>query len=160
MLVNNAGVASDSRISQISMKDSERTFRVNLFSQFLLAQKLVPEMVKRGYGKIVNVSFFNATYAANPGSVIYDASKAAVMNPTRNLAQAFAPEVNVNAVAPGFTKTDMANGMTDELPKAKTMKGRFGKPEEIATLIAFLADDKAEFIDAQTIFIDGGFKTV
>ena len=160
VLVNNAGMAPYNQIKDMTMKSWETTLRVNLIAPFLLAQQLGPKMVERGYGKIVSVSSFDATYGANPQSAEYDASKAALVNLTRNLAQAFKPVVNVNAVAPGFTKTDMAEGMDDSLPKAKLMKGRFGKPEEIAALIAFLASDNAEFIDAQTIYIDGGFNTI
>ncbi len=160
VLVNNAGVAPYNEVKDMSVDSWETTLRVNLIAPFLLSQQLGPKMVERGYGKIISTSSFDATYGANPQSAEYDASKAALINLTRNLAQAFAPVVNVNAVAPGFTKTDMAEGMSEELPKAKTMKARFGKPEEIAALIAFLASDDAEFIDAQTIFIDGGFKTI
>lgn len=120
-------------------------------------------MVRREYGKIVNIASIDAICTYNPESAEYDASKATLINLTRTMSLALAPHVNVNCVAPGWVNTDMNKDLPAELVEAQVArisKGRFAEPHEVAALVAFLAGDEAEFIDNEVIRIDGGYKLV
>jgi len=114
--------------------------------------------VKNKYGRIVNIASIRA-FGSTSGRPAYSASKAAVMNLTSVLAKEFAPDILVNAVAPGFIETPMSKVWDEEIwKKIKTaLLGRVGQPKEIAEAILFLASDKASFITGQTIIVDGGY---
>ena len=116
-------------------------------------------MMEKQYGKIINVSSTNGIDTTYPYSLDYDASKAGLINLTRNLAIEFSPYINVNAIAPGWVETEI----NSELPKKylqeekeKILLKRFAEPEEIADLVLFLASDKARYMDGEVIRIDGG----
>ncbi len=161
VLVNNAGIALYSDVAAKTVSDWEISLKTNLIAPFLLSQILGAEMVKNKYGKIVNIASIDAVYTYNAPSMEYDASKAALINMTKNFALELQPYVNVNCVAPGWVDTDMNKDLPQELVDyqiGKICKKRFAKPEEIAKLIAFLASDDAEFINSEVIKIDGGYK--
>lgn len=161
VLVNNAGIALYTEVPDKTVADWNLTLQTNLIAPFLLSQLLGAEMMKKQYGKIVNISSIDAIYTYNAPSMEYDASKAALINLTQNFALALRPYVNVNCVAPGWVETDMNKDLPPELVEmqtAKICKKRFAKPEEIAKLVAFLASDDAEFINSETIKIDGGYQ--
>lgn len=161
VLVNNAGVALYSEVAEKTVADWNLTLQTNLVAPFLLSQILGAEMVRHQYGKIINISSIDAIYTYNAPSMEYDASKAALINLTQNFALALQPYVNVNCVAPGWVETDMNKDLPQELIEmqtAKICKKRFAKPEEVAKLVAFLASDDAEFINSETIKIDGGYQ--
>ncbi|MCI9433848.1 MAG: SDR family oxidoreductase [Bacilli bacterium] len=161
ILVNNAGIAIDTDFQDRHVKDWQETLNTNLIGVFLTSKYAGKYMLENKYGKIINISSTNGIDTLYPYSIDYDASKAGIINLTKNLAIQFAPYVNVNAVAPGWVDT----GMNDELSKSylkaemeKTLLKRFAEPEEIADVILFLASDKARYIDGEIIRVDGGIK--
>lgn len=160
VLVNNAGIALYSEVADKTVSDWDISLKTNLIAPFLLSQILGAEMVKNKYGKIINVALTDAIYTYNAPSMEYDASKAALINMTKNELQ---PYVNVNCVAPGWVDTDMNKDLPQELidyQLGRICKKRFAKPEEAAKLVTFLTSDDAEFINSEVIKIDGGYKLV
>ena len=158
VLVNNAGIALYSEVAHKTVSDWDISLKTNLIAPFLLSQILGAEMVKNKYGKISNIASIDAIYTYNAPSIEYDASKAALINMTKNELQ---PYVNVNCVAPGWVDTDMNKDLPQELidyQLGRICKKRFAKPEEAAKLVIFLAGDDAEFINSEVIKIDGGYK--
>ncbi|KKU10370.1 MAG: 3-oxoacyl-[acyl-carrier-protein] reductase [Parcubacteria group bacterium GW2011_GWA2_46_7] len=158
VLVNNAGIALDIPLMEKTVEQWERTLRVNLIGAFLCSKYIGIEMKKQKSGVIVNVSSTNA-HDGFATSVDYDASKAGMNIMTENLAIELAPHIRVNAVAPGWVDTDINKALPPEYVKEETEKvllKRFGKPEEIANLIVFLASDEASYINGTVVTIDGG----
>lgn len=158
VVVNNAGIAIDSDFDAKKIKDFQDTLNTNLIGVFLVSKYASKYMMEKQYGKIINVSSTNGI-DTTPYSLDYDASKAGLINLTRNLAIEFSPYINVNAIAPGWVETEM----NSELPKKylqeekeKILLKRFAEPEEIADLVLFLASDKARYMDGEVIRIDGG----
>ncbi len=161
VLVNNAGIAIDREFANKHIKDFQETFDTNLIGVFLTSKYVSQYMLERQSGKIINISSTNGIDSTYPYSVDYDASKAGLINMTKNLAIEFAPYINVNAVAPGWVDT----GMNEDLSKSylddeknKILLKRFAEPEEIADVVLFLASNKARYIDGETIRVDGGLK--
>lgn len=161
ILVNNAGIAIDNDFQNRHVKDWQETLNTNLIGVFLTSKYAGKHMLKNQYGKIINIASTNGIDTIYPYSIDYDASKAGLINMTKNLAIEFAPFINVNAVAPGWVDT----GMNDDLSKSylksemeKTLLKRFAEPEEIANVVLFLASDMARYIDGETIRVDGGLK--
>ncbi len=161
ILVNNAGIAIDNDFQNRHVKDWQETLNTNLIGVFLTSKYAGKYMLENQYGKIINISSTNGIDTIYPYSIDYDASKAGLINMTKNLAIEFAPFINVNAVAPGWVDT----GMNDDLSKSylksemeKTLLKRFAEPEEVANVVLFLASDLARYIDGETIRVDGGLK--
>ncbi len=161
ILVNNAGIAIDNDFKDRHVKDWQETLNTNLIGVFLTSKYAGKYMLQNQYGKIINISSTNGIDTIYPYSIDYDASKAGLINMTKNLAIEFAPVINVNAVAPGWVDT----GMNDDLSKSylksemeRTLLKRFAEPEEIANVVLFLASDMARYIDGETIRVDGGLK--
>jgi 3-oxoacyl-[acyl-carrier protein] reductase len=159
VLVNNAGIAIDAEFNDRKVKDWRDTLNTNLVGVFLTSRYAGNHMYEAKKGKIINITSTNGIDTTYTYSVDYDASKAALINLTKNLAEEFAPYVNVNAIAPGWVDTEM----NSELPKAhlrsekeRILLKRFAEPEEIAEVVLFLASDKARYIDGETIRVDGG----
>lgn len=159
VLVNNAGVIGGINPESIDLEEWERTFRVNATAPAVLCRDAA-ELMDEG-GRIVNVtSVRGLRHTARPGIAAYCASKAALDNLTASLAQHYAPDVRVNAVAPGFTDTDMTAGLDEETRRQvenKTPMDRFGRPGEIAEAVWFLANSRCEFITGETLVVDGGY---
>ena len=159
VLVNNAGICETKEFFEKTAEDFENTFRVNLLSAFLVSKYIAPSMIKNKYGKIVNVSSNNAFQCYDPVTADYDISKAGLNLLTRIMAKEFAPYVNVNAVAPGWVRTDMCKDFPEEFIKEECkgiLKSRFGDTKDIAELIYFLGSDKADYITGEIYRIDGG----
>ena len=159
ILVNNAGIAIDKEFEDRTVEDWKRTLEVNTIGTFLVSKYASENMIKNKSGKIINVSSTNGINTFFPSSIDYDASKAAIINLTHNLAIQFAPYINVNAVAPGWVNTQMNKDLPKELIKEETekiYKKRFAEPEEIAKVIYFLASEDAEYINSTVIKVDGG----
>lgn len=161
IVVNNAGIAIDADFDEREVKDWQDTLNTNLIGVFLVSKYAGNYMKEKHYGKIINMSSTNGIDTIYPYSIDYDASKAGLINLTKNLAIQFAPDINVNAVAPGWVDT----GMNDDLSKSylreereKILLKRFAEPEEIAEVVLFLASDKARYIDGEIIKVDGGIK--
>ena len=159
VLVNNAGIAIDKEFEDRTVEDWKRTLEVNTIGTFLVSKYVSENMMKNKNGKIINVSSTNGINTFFPSSIDYDASKAAIINLTYNLAIQFAPYINVNAVAPGWVNTEMNKELPKDLIQEETekiYKKRFAEPEEIAKVICFLASEDAEYINGTVIKVDGG----
>ena len=160
VLVNNAGIAIDKEIEDRTVEDWQITLNTNLIAPFLVSKYVGNEMLKNKKGKIINISSTNGINAFFPTSIYYDASKAALIKLTHNLAIQFAPDINVNCVAPGWVNTDMNKELPKELIEEETSKiykRRFAEPSEIAKIVTFLASDDADFINDEVIKVDGGY---
>ena len=160
VLVNNSAVCYDSLFNDKSVDSFKRTMDVNVLGTFLVSKYIGDIMYENKYGKIVNVSSTNGINTYFPMCVDYDASKAAIISLTHNLAMQYSPYVNVNAVAPGFiaTETEIKN-MDEDFIKSEEEKiflKRIGKEEEVAKVIRFLVSDDASYINNEVIRIDGG----
>ena len=133
----------------------------NLVGTFLVSKYVSEHMLKEKSGKIINIASTNATYSYYPESLDYDASKAGIISLTHNLALHLSPYITVNAVSPGWTKTDMNKDLSKEQIKKeeeKILLKRFAQPQEIAKVITFLSSDDANYINNQIINVDGGEK--
>lgn len=159
VLVNNAGVTKDGLALRMKTDDWRTVLDTNLTSAFILSKTALRGMLSRKWGRIVNVSSVVALNG-NPGQANYVASKAGLIGLTRALAQEYgAKGVTVNAVAPGFITSDMTEGLPDALKEGylgRIAAGRFGRPEEVAAAITFLASDDAGYVNGQTLTVDGG----
>ncbi len=159
VLVNNAGIAIDKEFEDRTVEDWKRTLEVNTIGTFIVSKYASENMIKNKGGKIINVSSTNGINTFFPSSIDYDASKAAIINLTYNLAIQFAPYINVNSVAPGWVNTEMNKELPKDLIEEETekiYKKRFAEPEEIAKVICFLASEDAEYINGTVIKVDGG----
>ena len=158
VLVNNAGIAIDTDFIDKTVNNFRKILDINLIGPFLVSKYMVRCM--NDGGSIINISSTNGIDTNYPFSMVYDASKAGLINLTRNLAIEFAPHIRVNAVAPGWVNTDMNASLDDDFMKRefdKILLKRFAKPEEIAEVIYFLSSDKASYINGEVIKVDGGY---
>ncbi len=156
-LVNNAGIRRDSLMFMMPEDDWHSVINVTLDGFFYVTRLVLPRMMMRRHGgRIVNMASLSGLKGM-PGQTNYSAAKAALIGATKALAQETASRnVTVNAVAPGFIETDMTKDLPqDELKKLVPM-GRFGRPEEVASLVGFLCSDEASYITGEVIGINGG----
>lgn len=160
ILVNNAGGgAGRESPSRISVEDFARVFELNVFSAWRLSQLCAPHMKAAGYGAIVNISSM-ASINRSPNISAYASSKAAVNHMTANLAMDFGPEVRVNAVGPGATRTHaLSTVLTPEIEArmlAHTPIKRLGEPEDIAGAVLYFAAPISSWVSGQVLFVNGG----
>ncbi len=159
VLVNNAGIRKDAVMVFMQDEEWNDVLRTNLDSFFYVTRRVLKGMITKRCGRIVNVASLSGIKGL-AGQANYSAAKAGLIGATKALAQEIGSrKITVNAVAPGFIATDM----TQDLPEAELKKmipvGRFGKPEEVADLVAFLVSDKAAYITGEVISINGGLYT-
>lgn len=159
VLVNNAGVTRDATLKRMRLEQWETVIRVNLTGTFSLCRAVVPAMMERRYGRIINIASAVASMG-NVGQTNYGASKGGVLALTKSLALECARYgITVNAVAPGFIRTDMTKAMPQEALEAAEEKipyGSFGAPEDIANAVLFLAKKDSRYIVGETIHVNGG----
>jgi 3-oxoacyl-[acyl-carrier protein] reductase len=156
VLVNNAGVARDAAFPALETGDWQRVTRTTLDGFFHVTRPLVMPMVRRRWGRIINIASVSGV-VGNRGQVNYSAAKAGLIGATRSLAQEVAHRgVTVNAIAPGLIETEMIAGAPLDLILKQIPMRRLGQPEEVAHLAAFLATDEAAYITGQVIGINGG----
>lgn len=159
VLVNNAGIRQDNLMIFMTDEQWQQVLDTTLTGFFHLTRRLLKEMLTHRNGRIVNITSLSGLKGL-PGQANYSAAKAALIGATKALAQEVAArKVTVNAVAPGFIATDMTAELPEEELKKMIPAGRFGKPEEVADLVAFLASPQAAYITGQTISINGGLYT-
>ena len=159
ILVNNAGITRDGLVMRMKEEDFDSVMQTNTKGAFLCMKAVSRIMLKQKYGRIVNLSSVVALHG-NAGQVNYAASKAAVIGMTKSLAKELgAKGITVNAVAPGFITTDMTAALGEnaqEAVKSSIPMKRLGKPENIASAVAFLVSGEAEYITGQVLAVDGG----
>ena len=159
-LVNNAGIRRDNLMFMMPTEDWRAVLQTSLDGFYYVTKRCLPKMMQRRHGgRIVNMASLSGIKGM-PGQANYSAAKAALIGATKALAQECAARgVTVNAIAPGFIETDMTKDLpVDELKKLVPMN-RFGRPEEVADLVAFLISDKAAYITGEVISINGGLYT-
>ena len=160
VLINSAGVNISKSFEDLTDEDWKAIYEINVFGLANVTRHVVPIMKRSKYvGKIVNIASIKGLYSS-VGRVAYASSKAAVINLTTGLAKELAPNIIVNAVAPGFTNTEMTENTWSDRIKQQVesiLLRRMAKPVEIARLVMFLSGEENEYITGQTISIDGGF---
>tara|TARA_B100000963_G_scaffold352521_1_gene365820 strand:- start:39 stop:776 length:738 start_codon:yes stop_codon:yes gene_type:complete len=159
ILVNNAGITKDNLFMRMSEDDWNEVININLNSIFKLTKQLIKGMIKRRYGRIINITSVIGV-AGGAGQSNYSASKAGIIAMSKSLAQEVGSRsVTVNSIAPGFIETNMTAELSDDRKEdilRSISVGRLGKPDDIAGAVCFLASDKASYITGQTIHINGG----
>jgi len=163
ILVNNAGITRDGLSMRMKDQDWDDVINVNLTSAFILCRSASKAMMRRRYGRIINISSVVGV-SGNPGQMNYCASKAGMIGMSKALAQEVANRgITVNNIAPGFILSDMTEELNDK-QKESILKniptGTLGKPEDIANSVAFLSSDEASYITGQTLHINGGMLMV
>lgn len=158
-LINNAGIVRDAQLVKLAERDFDLVVDVNLKGTFNMTQAVVPHMVERKSGSIINVSSVVGLYG-NFGQTNYAATKAGVLGMTKVWARELGRKgIRVNAVAPGFIQTEMTEGVPDkvlDMMREKTPLGRLGSAEDIARVFVFLASQEASYIHGAVISVDGG----
>ena len=159
ILVNNAGITRDKPMAMMSEEDWDTVMDINLKGAFLCTKAAAKQMIKQRYGRIVNIASVAGRYG-NKGQANYSASKAGLIGLTKTTAKEFAARgVTCNAVAPGIIQSKMTDVLPDDV-KNKYLEniplGRFGTPEDVAGVVAFLASDDSSYVTGQVIDIDGG----
>ena len=156
VLVNNAGIRKDNLMFWMSDEEWHNVVNTSMSGAFYITRALVKYMINKKFGRIINVVSISGINGM-PGQTNYAAAKAGVIGMTKALAlEAAKKQVTVNAVAPGFIETDMTKDLNQDELKKIVPAGRFGKAEEVAELVGFLASEKAGYITGQVIAISGG----
>ena len=159
VLVNNAGITDDGLLLRMGPDQWDRVLSTNLRSVYLCTKAALRPMLRARAGRIISVSSISGI-AGNPGQSNYSASKAGVIGFTKSIAKEVGSRgITVNAVAPGFIATDMTDALGDAVTESVTQQislGRLGQPEEVASVVRYLASEDASYITGQTIVVDGG----
>ncbi|MET0786483.1 MAG: 3-oxoacyl-ACP reductase FabG [Psychrobacillus psychrotolerans] len=159
ILINNAGITKDSMFLKMESSDFQRVLDVNINGVFNCTQAVIPHLIEKASGKIINTSSVTGVYG-NVGQTNYAASKAAVIGMTKSWAKEFGRRgIQVNAVAPGFIATSMVEKipqpMLEKMASAVSLQ-RLGQPEDVANAYLFLASSEADYITGHVLHIDGG----
>ncbi len=159
VLVNNAGIRKDNLLIWLEPQEWEKVLNTNLNGWFYTTKAVLEQMLLHKYGRIVNVASLSGLKGL-PGQTNYSAAKGGMIAATKALAQEVArKKVTVNAVAPGFIKTDMVEGLDEATLKKDIPAARFGNPEEVAAVVGFLASEAASYVTGEVISVNGGLYT-
>jgi 3-oxoacyl-[acyl-carrier protein] reductase len=163
ILINNAGITKDGLAMRMKDEDWQSVIDVNLTSNFRLSRAAMRSMMKKRWGRIINITSIVGV-TGNPGQVNYVASKAGLIGMTKSLAQELASRnVTVNCVAPGFIATPMTDALNEKQKEAilgRIPAGRMGGPADIAAAVVYLASDEAAYVTGQTLHVNGGMVMV
>lgn len=156
VLVNNAGIRKDALLIWMKNEEWNDVININLNSFFYITRLLIKSMLVKRYGRIINIVSLSGLKGL-PGQLNYSAAKAGVIGATKALAQEVAKrKITVNAVAPGFIKTDMTVDLKEDELKNMIPTGRFGTADEVASVVGFLASQDASYITGEVISVNGG----
>lgn len=159
ILVNNAGITRDGLMARMKEEDWDSVLDTNLKGAFLCSKAVMRPMMKKRWGRIINVSSV-VGFVGNTGQVNYSAAKAGLVGLTKSLARELAGRnVTVNCVAPGYIVTEMTDGLSEEVQealKAHIPLGTLGTPEDIAAAVGFLASPDSKYVTGQTLHVNGG----
>ena len=158
-IINNAGITKDNLTIRMSLEEWTKVIEINLTSTFLMCKHSIKKMLKNKSGKIVNITSV-VGHTGNVGQANYTASKAGIVAMSKSLAIEYAKKnININCISPGFIKTAMTDQI-DETHKqgiiAKIPSNRLGNPEDIANAVAFLSSDQSDYINGETLHVNGG----
>ena len=158
-IVNNAGLTQDNLAIRMSLDEWKKVIDINLTSTFLLSKFAIKKMLKNKSGKIVNITSV-VGHTGNLGQANYTASKAGIIAMSKSLAIEYAKKnININCVSPGFIKTAMTDKIDEkfkEIIVSKIPSARLGEPEDVANAVLFLASDQSNYINGETIHVNGG----
>ena len=158
-LVNNAGITADNLAIRMSLEEWKKVLDINLTSTFLLSKFAIKKMLKNKTGKIINITSV-VGHTGNLGQTNYTASKAGIIAMSKSLAIEYAKKnININCVSPGFIKTAMTDKIDEkfkEIIVSKIPSARLGEPEDVANAVLFLASDQSNYINGETIHVNGG----
>ena len=159
ILINNAGITLDNLSIRLTEENWKKVLDINLTATFLMCKYAIKKMLKNKFGKIINITSI-VGHTGNLGQANYSASKAGIVAFSKSLAIEYAKKnINVNCVSPGFIQTEMTNKINDEFKKmliSKIPSGDLGTGEDVSNCVAFLASDMANYINGETIHVNGG----
>ena len=159
ILVNNAGITLDNLSIRLSEENWKKVLDLNLTSTFLMCKFAIKKMLKKKYGKIINITSI-VGHTGNLGQANYAASKAGIIAFSKSLAIEYAKKnININCISPGFIKTEMTDKISEEFKKiliSKIPSGNLGSGEDVSNCVAFLASDMSNYINGETIHVNGG----
>ena len=158
-LINNAGITQDNLAIRMNTDEWKKVIDINLTSTFLLSKFAVKKMLKNKYGKIINITSI-VGHTGNLGQANYTASKAGIVAMSKSLAIEYSKKnININCISPGFIKTEMTDKIDEKFKEAiisKIPSSRLGEPEDVANAVLFLASDQSNYINGETIHVNGG----
>ena len=159
ILINNAGVTLDNLSIRLSEENWKKVLDINLTSTFLMSKYAIKKMLKKKYGKIINITSI-VGHTGNLGQANYAASKAGIIAMSKSFAIEYAKKnININCISPGFIRTDMTDKISEEFKKtliSKIPSGNLGTAEDVSNCVAFLASNMADYINGETIHVNGG----
>tara|TARA_B100000963_G_scaffold304905_1_gene278916 strand:- start:9 stop:746 length:738 start_codon:yes stop_codon:yes gene_type:complete len=158
-IINNAGITQDNLAIRMSLDEWKKVIDINLTSTFLLSKYSIKKMLKNKSGKVINITSV-VGHTGNVGQANYTASKAGIIAMSKSLAIEYAKKnININCISPGFIKTAMTDKLDDKFKEAiisKIPSSRLGEPEDIANAVIFLASDQSNYINGETLHVNGG----
>ena len=158
-IINNAGITKDNLTIRMSLEEWTKVIDVNLTSTFLMCKYSIKKMLKNKSGKIINITSV-VGHTGNPGQANYTASKAGIVAMSKSLSIEYAKKnINVNCISPGFISTAMTDQIDEKYKEtiiAKIPSNRLGKPEDIANAVIFLSSDQSDYINGETLHVNGG----
>ena len=159
VLVNNAGITLDNLSIRLTEENWKKVIDINLTSTFLMCKYAIKKMLKKRNGKIINITSI-VGHTGNLGQANYSASKAGIVAFSKSLAIEYAKKnININCVSPGFIKTEMTDKINEDFKKiliSKIPSGKLGTGDDVSNCVAFLASDMADYINGETIHVNGG----